>query len=564
MTEPETPDDLLALGSSALDVRAFEQALQYFTRAAELHAEKALFGKGVALAGLDRFEEALTALDAYERVHPDIPEVWQQRGEVLMRLERFAEALTAFEHTYSLKPDLGSVLSEQAVALSKLGRHEESLPMFRRALEADADDTIAWRHLAVSLYRLGHKAEALDAFGQALQRDGDDAEALRGRGILLFELGRSEEALAALDEALTHAPDDGEAWECKGRVLASLGHLEESVWALDEAIRIHPTAVAAIYNRGVSLYRLKQFDESLKAMDEVIRLCPDYAEAHYTKAVMLLETGKHSEGLDAVDQALLHNSGDPRYWHSKGVALLELGRKAEARTSLKRALEAREQLPNGGEQTAKLLEGLEPGSAEGRVTQENRISTPEVERMLRERLDRAQKELKEAIWGLVSFYSQVGRPEQAQSHLDELLAASENAEEKAFYYLSMGQLMEQKQDFEAAVTWYRQAFALEPSRSEVWYLIHNNLGYSLNQVGEFSEGEQYCRRAIEIDSARYNAYKNLGIALEGQGQFLEAAHAYLAAVKAGPNDQRALGHLRHLLGEHPDIAKTNPELGEMV
>ena len=96
------------------------------------------------------------------------------------------------------------------------------------------------------------------------------------------------------------------------------------------------------------------------------------------------------------------------------------------------------------------------------------------------------------------------------------------------------------------------------------YFLRNNLGYSLNQLGQFSEGESWCRKAIEIDWNRPNAHKNLGLALQGQTRYPEAAESFRNATLVDPFDRRALNHLRELLEIHPDLEITHPEYREFL
>ncbi len=70
---------------------------------------------------------------------------------------------------------------------------------------------------------------------------------------------------------------------------------------------------------------------------------------------------------------------------------------------------------------------------------------------------------------------------------------------------------------------------MEPMRYDAWYIIPNNLGYSLNMRGRSVEGEKYGRAAIAINPCRPNGHKNLGIALAGKGQSREAAKCFIAA-----------------------------------
>ena len=119
--------------------------------------------------------------------------------------------------------------------------------------------------------------------------------------------------------------------------------------------------------------------------------------------------------------------------------------------------------------------------------------------------------------------------------------------------LKKGLEAEKRRDFEAAVAAYTQGLYLEPANKEIWYFIHNNLGYSLNQLGRFSEGEKVCRQATNINPNLSNAHKNLGLALAGQNQFAAAARSYVRAVEATASDTRSLVLLLKLLHNHPEL-----------
>jgi len=125
-----------------------------------------------------------------------------------------------------------------------------------------------------------------------------------------------------------------------------------------------------------------------------------------------------------------------------------------------------------------------------------------------------------------------------------------------------GLIFEKMGDYRSAIECYREAFSLPREKDRTWYFLHNNLGYCLNQLGRHDEAEKMCRAAIEIDPGSYNAYKNLGVALQGQGIYPEAAVLFLRAAFAFPPDPRSIGHLEDLLSNHreevereiPDIA----------
>ena len=195
----------------------------------------------------------------------------------------------------------------------------------------------------------------------------------------------------------------------------------------------------------------------------------------------------------------------------------------------------------------------------------NRITTAgEAERGLLTRYKAKKSEFEGAIWQLVRFYSMTGKPEEAFQWIRLLMSLTNDSEKLASNYLALGQLMEKCNNYSSAVDFYTQVISLKPINKRTRYFSNNNIGYSLNQLNEFKEAETYCRTAVSIDPTRHNAFKNLGISLEGQGKYIEAALAYIDAVEKEACDPRALNHLRTLVENHPEIIKMIPDFDERI
>ena len=86
-------------------------------------------------------------------------------------------------------------------------------------------------------------------------------------------------------------------------------------------------------------------------------------------------------------------------------------------------------------------------------------------------------------------------------------------------YLLLGITKEQQEDYSAALSYYKKGLKLyaqiKNQDSRTAYFLHNNAGYCLNVQGKHSEAEKLCRKALEINPSLPNAFKNLGISLEG-------------------------------------------------
>jgi tetratricopeptide (TPR) repeat protein len=181
------------------------------------------------------------------------------------------------------------------------------------------------------------------------------------------------------------------------------------------------------------------------------------------------------------------------------------------------------------------------------------LTVEEAERELNRQLEVADRNPAPILWELARLYNATARQEQALQCLRHLLAAESEVEAKAHCVLALGQTMEQAGDYPSAIRFYREAFAMEPASNDVWYFINNNLGYSYNQVGQHAEAETFCRAAIAINPDRHNAYKNLGIALQGLGKHREAAQCLVTATQKNASDARATEHLLRLLEIHPEL-----------
>ena len=191
-----------------------------------------------------------------------------------------------------------------------------------------------------------------------------------------------------------------------------------------------------------------------------------------------------------------------------------------------------------------------PRGPEGEVAE---LTVAEMERRLLEQLEAATENPTQAMWELAQFYKQDNRLDRASEVFKDMLGRVGDLEVKAQIIFSLGQTAEKSNDFELAVRFYREALAMEPCDSFSWYYIHNNLSYSLNQLGWFEEGERVCRHAIGIRTQPPNAHKNLNLALTGQGHYREAAEFYIAGTQANAVEPRSLRHLESLLTEHPEL-----------
>jgi tetratricopeptide (TPR) repeat protein len=188
------------------------------------------------------------------------------------------------------------------------------------------------------------------------------------------------------------------------------------------------------------------------------------------------------------------------------------------------------------------------------------LTDTEVEQRLRDDLAASGGKCVDTLWSLAVLYSQTQRLDESANHIRRVIALTDDLEIHGSCHLALGQLEERREDYQAAAKRYREALTLEPCSTSTWYFIHNNLGYSLNQVGEHEAAVRYLEVAVEIDPGRPNAYKNLALSYEALGDVERAADLFVAATQADASDSRSLAHLEALVEAHPALLGDVPSL----
>lgn len=122
-----------------------------------------------------------------------------------------------------------------------------------------------------------------------------------------------------------------------------------------------------------------------------------------------------------------------------------------------------------------------------------------------------------------------------------------------------GTRSEKDRDYRSAFRFYCESLKFEIADPFYKYFQLNNYGFCLNFMQKFGEAEEFLRAAIAIAPNRYNALKNLGVSLEHQGRFVEAAECYYNAVFYGRGEARAVAHYKRLLERQPSLKENYPQ-----
>jgi serine/threonine-protein kinase len=94
---------------------------------------------------------------------------------------------------------------------------------------------------------------------------------------------------------------------------------------------------------------------------------------------------------------------------------------------------------------------------------------------------------------------------------------------------------DEKRDYDAAITWFRKAVAMNPNDA----FPHFGLGNALRGKGQVDEAIASFQKAIELDPKLAEAHCNLGYALTDKGRVDEAIASYRQALEVDPKLAKA-------------------------
>lgn len=259
--------------------------------------------KGISLATLSRWAEALECYDQSLALAPGSAAVHNNRGNALRNLGRLEEALLSFDQAIGADPLYPAPRENKALLYASAQRNEEALACVERAIALDPTKADPLVTRGVLLGRMNRLADEIAAYEAALRIDPRHVGAWFNKANSLGASDRSG-ALACVEQALACDPAYVSGWDLKGTLLAELGRVEEAVACHQEARRLAPHDAGLAYNLGNGLVALGRVEEARAAYEDATRLAPQMAIAWYNLGLSTLYLGDTARALGLFDRFL--------------------------------------------------------------------------------------------------------------------------------------------------------------------------------------------------------------------------------------------------------------------
>jgi len=201
--------------------------------------------KATALDKLEKYDEALDAINKAIEFDKKDPLLWSKKEEILHDLGKYDESLDALNNVIKFAPkELKEVsFPIKAHTLAHLEKYEEALELYTKYLKKDPSDLESWSGKSETLQDLERMNESLQACEEGLKIDSTDFDLLSQKASVLFDLKRYEEALSIYENTTLMKPSDDNEWYNKACVLSLLNNKEEALDALTVAIGLDSDSV---------------------------------------------------------------------------------------------------------------------------------------------------------------------------------------------------------------------------------------------------------------------------------------------------------------------------------
>jgi len=175
-------------GSLLLQLDRAEEALVNFEQALSMapHFDFRL-NRGVALAQLRRFVEAIREFDAVLVQQPGQADAHFNRGNALTGLGRVEEAIAAYDRALALRPNYLKALTSRGVAFQALNRNREAIADYERVLASDKNNADARHNMALASLTLGNYRLGFQQYESRWLRTGMPSRRTFGRPLWLGE-----------------------------------------------------------------------------------------------------------------------------------------------------------------------------------------------------------------------------------------------------------------------------------------------------------------------------------------------------------------------------------------
>jgi tetratricopeptide (TPR) repeat protein len=594
---PQGAGTVALLAELQFQLKCPAAALETIDRALVLQEAADFFRlRGLILAHLDRFPEAINAVNTAIFQDRDCAAAYLLRAKLYLQAERREEALGDFRQFERCGGKTLESLQMQSGALLALGRVVEAEKVWRSALEEAPQNLelkLHWSEFLAQTGKLESAKQECDLVIGSAERYGT---AYAVRAAVELEMGHFDDSMRDADEAIKLGADGPKTYLVRGIAKAVRGDLKKGLEDLDICIDKAPEYALARFHRGRMHFSLEEYALAVAEFSAALEIAPGWTDPRIQRGYALLAQEEHEEAREDFELALEQSPEAADAYTGRAITHLVAGNKSAAAEDLNKAL------------------ALDPSNLRGRMQRASLLLEQSETLLAQEDLNEilaAQPSFEPALWQRAHVHLQLGRfsdakkdfdrliqinPERPQSligrsvalelagQIDQAEADREEARRLAplaaeeltlSQTLLTARIASSNEQFQKAIDlatkvieehpdppceayrirgharWYSENFVealedyshiLEHGDDEVTRHDFSAFGQILGELGEFERGLEALDRSIEIAREQQDrvglAYSlnGRGRALGGLGRLREAEEAFTESLKLKPDN----------------------------
>ncbi|MCI4666772.1 MAG: tetratricopeptide repeat protein [Bacteroidia bacterium] len=519
------------------------------------------YNRGISLAAMTRYEEALEAYDKVMELDPGYFRVYMAKGYSLMQLKEEKQAKQLFESFLQMSGPEESTLREQVdiwlKALNEgeteeghyeLLRHAQkameeedgltALKFFEQYLKIYPSDHLVLVQKAYVLAMLNRREEAMEASRLAEKLSPEEPWVYYFQAKVEKVFGRPEAAMRLIARAEQLNPELSDVYTFKAELTEDE---KERFQFLSKAITLHPETATPYYERGLIFLGRGEMLEALSDFSHGLGMAPEKPE-YYQKI---------EDILGYLEDQIKKNATDPTFLATRAQAYMRLERFEDALSDWQAALKIQ---PDNILLIRGLIESLVSSGQTKRawetITRHLEREGPEVNllvdraqlSMLQMRNEEAEKDLDDAL---------KLEPQNGEAHHFKgmILASREGGAEAERYFLKalelgfespdlfrqLGLREIEKSDLEKSLEYFQKGIAMGIN---VEILL--DAAYVANALGENKLGLEFLDTLLTHFPNVIEAWKLRGSLQEALGQYQNAIYSYDSIRKLNPFDLEAI------------------------
>jgi tetratricopeptide (TPR) repeat protein len=243
-------------------------------------------------------------------------------GVALAEIDKTDQAIEHYKVALSLKPDYADVHFNLAKALAEQGRIREAIPHYNEVLKLKPGDAGVYNSLGLALAEHGDLAQAVTVYRSGLDFNPKNAHLHSNLGVALLQQGQLDKAFTEFQVALDLLPVS-DTHNNIGMLLALKGQHVEAIEHYNDAIRLDPGSAKAHYNLGNAFLAQSKLGDAAASYRSAISIKPDYDKAIGNLAVVLSQQGKLDEAIYYFAEAVRAEPSDVELRCNLADALLK-------------------------------------------------------------------------------------------------------------------------------------------------------------------------------------------------------------------------------------------------